>query len=100
MVRRFVPVPAAAASSAGLLSKLSVRFAGATPPATTPPTTIPPSTVPPSTRGTTAWERAAIYVANNSVSHKGHAWKAKWWTQGEEPGTTGQWGVWQDLGAC
>ncbi len=27
-------------------------------------------------------------------------WKAKWWTSGEEPGTTGQWGVWEDKGAC
>jgi chitinase len=81
-------------------TKFSVRFAGATPPTTTPPTTTPPTTVPPSTCTTTAWDRAAIYVANNTVSHKGHSWRAKWWTQGEEPGTTGQWGVWQDLGAC
>ncbi|MEU0937087.1 carbohydrate-binding protein [Embleya sp. NPDC005971] len=81
-------------------TKYSVRFAGATPPTTTPPTTTPPTTVPPSTCSTTPWDRAAIYTANNSVSHNGHSWKAKWWTQGEEPGTTGQWGVWQDLGAC
>ncbi|MBO0513190.1 carbohydrate-binding protein, partial [Streptomyces beijiangensis] len=30
----------------------------------------------------------------------GHTWKAKWWTQNETPGTTGEWGAWQDLGAC
>jgi chitinase len=47
-----------------------------------------------------AWSRTAIYVAGNRVSHQSHAWRAKWWTQGEEPGTTGEWGVWQDLGPC
>lgn len=34
------------------------------------------------------------------VSHNGRQWRAKWWTQGEEPGTTGPWGVWEDLGPC
>ncbi|MFF3326133.1 glycosyl hydrolase family 18 protein [Streptomyces sp. NPDC002889] len=47
-----------------------------------------------------AWSATPAYVGGNQVSHKGHLWKAKWWTQGEEPGTTGEWGVWQDLGAC
>jgi chitinase len=47
-----------------------------------------------------AWSPSQIYTGGNTVSWKGHDWKAKWWTQGEEPGTTGEWGVWQDLGAC
>lgn len=47
-----------------------------------------------------AWAAATVYNGGNLVSHKGHGWRAKWWTQGEEPGTTGQWGVWADLGAC
>jgi glycosyl hydrolase family 18 (putative chitinase)/carbohydrate binding protein with CBM5/12 domain len=46
------------------------------------------------------WSRTAVYVGGNTVSWKGHSWKAKWWTTGEEPGTTGEWGVWQDLGPC
>ncbi|KAA6215954.1 glycosyl hydrolase family 18 protein [Streptomyces filamentosus] len=46
------------------------------------------------------WSRTATYTGGQQVSHQGHTWKAKWWTLGEEPGTTGQWGVWQDLGAC
>ncbi|EKA4516317.1 hypothetical protein OLI49_004685, partial [Vibrio parahaemolyticus] len=25
----------------------------------------------------------------------GKEWTAQWWTSGEEPGTTGQWGVWR-----
>ncbi|WUH89224.1 chitinase [Streptomyces sp. NBC_00433] len=47
-----------------------------------------------------AWSSTQVYTGGNKVSWKGHTWNAKWWTQGEEPGTTGEWGVWQDLGAC
>ncbi|SHM10258.1 chitinase [Actinacidiphila paucisporea] len=49
---------------------------------------------------TASWSSTQIYTAGNKASWKGHNWNAKWWTQGEEPGTTGEWGVWQDLGAC
>lgn len=44
------------------------------------------------------WDKAAVYLAGANVAWKNHAWKAGWWTQGEEPGTTGQWGVWKDQG--
>ncbi|WP_328538613.1 glycosyl hydrolase family 18 protein [Streptomyces sp. NBC_00344] len=71
-----------------------------TPPATTPPPTTPPPTTPPAGCTAPAWDRAAVYTGSTHVSYKGHTWNAKWWTQGEEPGTTGDWGVWQDLGAC
>lgn len=65
----------------------------------TPPATITPT--PPANSCTApAWNASTIYVANNIVSHNGHQWRAKWWTQGEEPGTTGQWGVWEDQGPC
>ncbi|WP_328724663.1 chitinase C-terminal domain-containing protein [Streptomyces sp. NBC_00259] len=47
-----------------------------------------------------AWNPTTEYVGNTTVSHNSRSWKAKWWTKGEEPGTTGEWGVWQDLGAC
>ncbi|KOT78248.1 chitinase [Streptomyces rimosus subsp. pseudoverticillatus] len=46
------------------------------------------------------WAAGTVYTAGQQVSHKGHIWKAKWWTTGEEPGSTGEWGVWQDLGSC
>ncbi|NUL05804.1 chitinase, partial [Streptomyces lunaelactis] len=55
---------------------------------------------PPAGCSAAAWDRAATYTADKQVSRNGHTWKAKWWTRGEEPGTTGEWGVWQDLGAC
>jgi hypothetical protein len=47
-----------------------------------------------------AWKASSVYVGGDTVSYGGHTWKAKWWTQGEQPGTTGEWGVWQDLGPC
>lgn len=46
------------------------------------------------------WEHSTIYQAAEQVAYQGHVWQAQWWTQSEEPGTTGQWGVWRDQGAC
>ncbi|MFE3522666.1 chitinase [Streptomyces sp. NPDC059161] len=82
-------------------AKYSVRFAGATPPSSPPPSSVPPSS--PGGGGActvAAWSAGSVYTQGNEVSHNGHTWKAKWWTQNEEPGTTGEWGVWQDEGAC
>jgi chitinase len=80
-------------------AKYSVKFAGATPPSTPPPTT-PPTSPPGGTCTVGEWTASAVYVGGNEVAHNGHKWKAKWWTTNEEPGTTGEWGVWQDEGAC
>ncbi|GLS92494.1 hypothetical protein GCM10007916_35660 [Psychromonas marina] len=41
------------------------------------------------------WNAANVYQGNDTVKHNGRNWTAQWWTQGEEPGTTGEWGVWQ-----
>ena len=69
-------------------------------PADHPPTT--PPTTPARRRHLHggAWSAHRSTPAGNEVSYNGHTWKAKWWTQNEEPGTTGEWGVWQDEGAC
>jgi hypothetical protein len=48
----------------------------------------------------TAWNAATVYHGGTSVSHNGRNWTAKWWTQNETPGTTGEWGVWADKGPC
>ncbi|GAA5216743.1 chitinase C-terminal domain-containing protein [Streptomyces thinghirensis] len=74
-------------------------------PTPTPTGTGSPSPSPSPTDGTgqcttPAWDAATPYGGGITVSHEGHSWKSKWWTKGEEPGTTGEWGVWQDLGAC
>ncbi|WP_244170508.1 carbohydrate-binding protein [Amycolatopsis tolypomycina] len=79
-------------------TRFSVRFAGATPPQTTPTTT--PTTPGGGSCAAAEWDRTKVYVKDDVVSHNSHQWTAKWWTQGEEPGTTGEWGVWQDNGAC
>ncbi|WP_329022893.1 chitinase [Streptomyces sp. NBC_01423] len=77
-------------------AKYSVKFAGVTPPTTTPPTTPPPT----GSCTAAAWSSSAVYTGGTTVSYGGHTWKAKWWTQNETPGSTGEWGVWQDLGPC
>ncbi|MFD1828208.1 lytic polysaccharide monooxygenase [Streptomyces desertarenae] len=46
-----------------------------------------------------AWNASTVYTGGQSATHRGHAWRAAWWTRGEEPGVTGS-GVWRDLGAC
>ncbi|WNV90421.1 family 20 glycosylhydrolase [Umezawaea sp. Da 62-37] len=63
-------------------------------------TTTTTTTTPPSGNCPAAWDRAKVYVATNTAAHAGRKWTAQWWTQGEEPGTTGEWGVWRDSGAC
>ena len=64
-------------------------------------TTTPPTTTPPTGCGSVpAYVAGTIYTAGNEVSHNGRKYKAQWWTQNETPGTTGEWGVWKDLGAC
>ncbi|WP_329385122.1 glycosyl hydrolase family 18 protein [Streptomyces sp. NBC_01351] len=90
-----------------LLNQISDALGGATqPPVTTPPTTAPPTTTPPTTQPPTgcgslpAYVAGTVYTAGNEVSHNGRKYKAQWWTQNETPGTTGEWGVWKDLGAC
>ena len=42
-----------------------------------------------------AWDEDTVYTGGDRVTHDGSTWEAKWWTLGEEPGTTGEWGVWK-----
>lgn len=65
----------------------------------TAPPTAPP-TPPSGTCAASPWSASAVYVNGDVVSAGGHAWRAKWWTTAERPGTTGIWGVWADLGPC
>ncbi|WP_159737621.1 lytic polysaccharide monooxygenase [Vibrio atypicus] len=44
---------------------------------------------------TNLWSKDATYTAGDIVTHNGKEWTAQWWTTNEEPGTTGQWGVWR-----
>ncbi len=44
------------------------------------------------------WKADQVYLTDETVSHNGKTWQAGWWTQGDEPGTTGEWGVWKQIG--
>ncbi|MGW1229920.1 lytic polysaccharide monooxygenase [Streptomyces sp. NPDC001478] len=46
------------------------------------------------------WSTEATYTGGDTVTSGGHTWRAKWWVKGDKPGTTGDWGAWEDLGAC
>ncbi len=45
----------------------------------------------------TGWSSSGVYTGGQSASYNGHNWSAKWWTQGETPGSAD---VWADQGAC
>ncbi|KAF5366205.1 hypothetical protein D9758_005724 [Tetrapyrgos nigripes] len=44
-----------------------------------------------------AWSATTVYTGGMQATFNGHVWTAKWWTQGETPGTAD---VWTDAGAC
>ncbi|MGL4602144.1 MAG: immunoglobulin-like domain-containing protein [Plesiomonas sp.] len=44
------------------------------------------------------WSPSKVYVEGDLVSYEGKNWRAGWWTQGEKPGSTNQWGVWREQG--
>ncbi|WP_407332655.1 glycosyl hydrolase family 18 protein [Enterovibrio sp. 27052020O] len=46
------------------------------------------------------WSEGVIYTSGDVVTRNGKEYSAKWWTTNEEPGTTGPWGVWKELGAA
>ncbi|KAK9688069.1 Chitinase 4 [Basidiobolus ranarum] len=74
-----------------------------TTPTKTPSTTTTTSSTATPTSGTgackdaPAWSSGIAYNGAQKVTHKGHLWQAKWWTQNESPDTSS---VWTDLGAC
>ncbi|MCP4721030.1 MAG: hypothetical protein GY860_16370 [Desulfobacteraceae bacterium] len=47
-----------------------------------------------------AWDGSTVYWGGDQASYAGKLWEAKWWTRNNEPGTTGQWGVWKELETC
>ncbi len=82
-----------------------------------PSASASPSPAPSSTGGTSCanapfWNISTVYLAGARVKHQRsangnpggppsgdgvHLWRARWWTQGSEPGWTQQW---EDLGRC
>ncbi|WP_413113205.1 glycosyl hydrolase family 18 protein [Thaumasiovibrio sp. DFM-14] len=46
--------------------------------------------------GESTWDPSKVYTAGDTVVHNGVEYTAKWWTQGEEPGTSDVWGEVED----
>lgn len=42
-----------------------------------------------------AWNSASTYTAGQKVTQNGMTYKAQWWTQGENPATSGAFGAWK-----
>lgn len=47
-----------------------------------------------------AWDAGKVYNGGEEVKQGTNAYKAKYWTQNNDPATAGEWGAWQDLGVC
>ncbi|WP_299495358.1 lytic polysaccharide monooxygenase [uncultured Shewanella sp.] len=45
--------------------------------------------------GSTDYSPSSIYHQGDMVTYNSCTWEAQWWTKGDEPGTTGEWGVWR-----
>ncbi|QZA79516.1 chitinase [Deefgea tanakiae] len=75
----------------------------ATPSPTSGPVVTPTTTpiAPPQSCGTTAaWNSATAYNGGATVAYNGKKFTANWWTQGNTPSTTDQWGPWKYVGEC
>ncbi|WP_308445811.1 lytic polysaccharide monooxygenase [Chitinolyticbacter albus] len=69
-------------------------------PVTPAPVTPTPVTPAPSSCNP-VWNASTVYAATGTkVTYNGRNYQNKWWTQGDNPSQSGQWGVWQDIGAC
>ncbi|MFI3246124.1 MAG: glycosyl hydrolase family 18 protein [Ferrimonas sp.] len=44
------------------------------------------------------WSASEVYLQGDEVSYNGALWQAGWWTRGDAPGSTGEWGVWRKVG--
>jgi predicted carbohydrate-binding protein with CBM5 and CBM33 domain len=59
-----------------------------------------PTPTPPPACTAPAWNASTVYNTGNTVSHAGFQWLAQWYTVNEEPGTTGEYGVWKQQTRC
>ena len=46
------------------------------------------------------WSATQVYTGGQRAAYNGQLFEAKWWTQGENPSQSGQWGVWKSVGSC
>ncbi|QLI81024.1 chitinase [Chitinibacter fontanus] len=69
---------------------------------TATPTAAPVVTNAPATGcgNVAAWNSATAYNGGATVAYDGKKYSAKWWTQGQAPSATDQWGPWKLEGDC
>lgn len=48
----------------------------------------------------TVWSATGVYHGGDRVQHQGSEYEAKWWTQGEDPAQSGEYGVWKLISQC
>ncbi|NLS13886.1 chitinase [Vibrio sp. SM6] len=53
---------------------------------------------PPPAQCDNEWNSDSVYTGGDTVSWDGTLWEAKWWTQGQNPSDSGEWGVWKAIG--
>ncbi|EOX3980904.1 glycosyl hydrolase family 18 protein [Vibrio alginolyticus] len=46
------------------------------------------------------WQSSKVYNGGDQVQHEGNAYKARYWTQNNNPAQSGEWGEWETLGVC
>ena len=50
--------------------------------------------------GVAAWSPNRVYNSGDQVRQNATIYQARWWTQGDSPQSSGQWGVWARVGSC
>ncbi|WP_394203447.1 glycosyl hydrolase family 18 protein [Shewanella waksmanii] len=50
--------------------------------------------------GVDSWNAETVYATPTQVTHQQGLYQNKWWTTNESPSSSGQWGVWENLGMC
>ncbi|WP_325099827.1 glycosyl hydrolase family 18 protein [Allofrancisella guangzhouensis] len=79
----------------GTISPSTVTVSAAT---TTIALTYTAKPAPEPTPGIKAWDPSAIYNGGDQVTYNGSIYEAKYWTQGNNPETSGEWGPWKLIG--
>ncbi|GLS03175.1 hypothetical protein GCM10007860_03180 [Chitiniphilus shinanonensis] len=64
------------------------------------PTPVVPTPTPPGTTCFAAWNSGTAYTGGQKVTYNGVNYEARWWTQGDNPAQSGEWGPWKNVGAC
>lgn len=56
-----------------------------------------PAPDPEPTPGIESWDSSATYTEGDRVKHNGNLYEAKWWSRGQNPKHSGEWGVWKQI---